>query len=211
MNTICNWLAERIDRSLHEIQLVALCNILAKLFADMSLQGVPEEKLNLKSYQTIMSRLKMEEAAAAASGNPIAATSGQGGASGDPQQSQPQQASSSAGIFSSSILSSLTSSSSASNSTTTAGSYQTYSNPSSLVSTHQNSSGQQQQSGATPSLNMTSFQRANNNDSPSALSRRFQVQGEQAPTVGEQTGDADNIADRALQSATRMFKGFWAS
>lgn len=68
MNTICNWLGERIDHSLHDVQLVALTNIMPKIYADMSLQGVSEDKLNLKTYQTIMNRLKMEEAASLASG-----------------------------------------------------------------------------------------------------------------------------------------------
>ena len=68
MNTICNWLSERIDHSLHDVQLVALTNIMPKIYADMSLQGVSEDKLIIKSYQTIMNRLKMEEAASLASG-----------------------------------------------------------------------------------------------------------------------------------------------
>lgn len=100
MNTICNWLGERIDHSLHDVQLAALTNIMPKIYADMSLQGVSEDKLNIKTYQTIMSRLNMEEAAVLASGGCL--------------HEQP-----STSIFNTSILSSLTSSGS-SGSTSTA-------------------------------------------------------------------------------------------
>ncbi|GFY02191.1 calcium-dependent secretion activator 1 [Trichonephila clavipes] len=39
--------------------------ILQKLYSDFELQGIEEEKLNSKTYQTITSRLQLEEATAA--------------------------------------------------------------------------------------------------------------------------------------------------
>ena len=38
-----------------------------KIYSDFELQGLEEEKLNSKVYQTIMSRIQMEEAAASVS------------------------------------------------------------------------------------------------------------------------------------------------
>lgn len=182
MNIICNWLSERLDHSLHDVQLVALTNIMPRIYADMSLQGVCEEKLNLKSYQTIMSRLKMEEAAALAGGSLF------------------EQPSSS--IFNTSLLSSLTSSSSGSSASAQA------QQPSQAQLTGQ------QQPGPGQALTRQASQQQRL-DSPGAIqSRRFQTLGGPPGELGQEQPaqeQADNIADRALQSATRMFKGFWAS
>lgn len=189
------------------MQLVALANIMPKIYADMSLQGVSEDKLNLKTYQTVMSRLKMEEAAATASGGCLL--------------EQPPNTS----IFNSSILSSLTSSSSASVTSSAGvgvgaagagGSSSANSSavpPSaSMMAAASGKSGIQQQSRSTI-------------DSPTLLaSRRFQPLSSAASFgVNESAGSAsqtsqeggqqesdNNIADRAFQGATRMFKGFWA-
>lgn len=206
MNIICSWLGERIDRSLHDVQLVALANIMPKIYADMSLQGVSEDKLNLKTYQTVMSRLKMEEAAATASGGCLL--------------EQPPNTS----IFNSSILSSLTSSSSASVTSSagvgvgaagggsSANSSAVPPSASIMAASSSLKSGIQQQSRSTI-------------DSPTLLaSRRFQplnsapsfgINNEpgasQASQEGGQQESDNNIADRAFQGATRMFKGFWAS
>lgn len=38
-----------------------------KIYSDFELQGIEEEKLNSKVYQTIMSRIQLEEAAASVS------------------------------------------------------------------------------------------------------------------------------------------------
>lgn len=211
MNTICTWLGERIDRSLHEAQLVALTTIMPKVYADMSLQGLSEEKLNLKSYQAIVNRLKMEEASTLA------------GASLD----QPAPGSS---IFNSSLLSSLTNSSnsSVSNSSSTpgaqsaAGAAQT-SAPSSATSSSRKPSYHSQLSlGASRQLSGGQQQPQQAPlDSPSIQSRRFQPlaggsSANSSPSAldnsggGEASEPQENIADRALQSAARMFKGFWS-
>lgn len=204
MNTICNWLGERIDHSLHDVQLVALTNIMQKIYADMSLQGVPEEKLNIKTYQTIMSRLKMEEAAAL-TGGPLF-----------------EQCPSS--IFNASILSSLTSSGSASSvqapgpghapgasvagpspspvagqAPVSPGPGAPADRPGLVQAPARQASGQQQAPPAPPARRFGSL------NSPTTAGL--------APggADGQQADDGDNIADRALQSATRMFKGFWAN
>jgi hypothetical protein len=203
MNTICQWLAERIDRSLHDVQLVALTNIMPKIYADMSLQGVPEDKLNLKTYQTIMSRLKMEEASSLAGGTLF------------------EQPSSSTSIFNSSILSSLTSSSSSSTTS------------SSGAPAGGGGSGGQQATGTMGPLQQSAVHQLRQQSSGGSLAgsggggqqtqpgtpiRRFGNKpslsgpsGGQQQQPGEQQLDdqGDNIADRAFQSATRMFKGFW--
>jgi hypothetical protein len=67
MNLLCNWLSERIDHGLHSFQLSALSHIVRKIYSDFELQGIEEEKLNSKVYQTIMSRIQLEEAAASVS------------------------------------------------------------------------------------------------------------------------------------------------
>lgn len=216
MNTICGWLAERIDRSLHDVQLVALTNIMPKIYADMSLQGVSEDKINLKSYQTIMSRLKMEEASSLA-----------GGALFEP--------SSSTSIFNTSILSSLTSSSSSSSAAATSatassvGNQQTTSGAGGSAQQQQTSQQQQQQYQTSGHHHMGQLRQQSSGGSlgasqqqqqqpnvPGTPSRRpGNVSSLSGPSgqlgANEQQFDeqGDNIADRALQSATRMFKGFW--
>ena len=207
MNVICSWLGDRIYRSLHDVQLVALSTIMPKVYADMSLQGVCEEKLNLKSYQTIMSRLKMEEASA---------TSGS-------LFDQPNTS-----IFTSSILSSLTSSSSSSGQGGTSSLNAAASTAANMISSSGGAAGgaggqstpirqpvfQQQQT----QLQLQQQQNQQKVDSPSIQSRRFQslssYNSGDAAGVGsadgqQQSVEGDNIADRALQGATRMFKGFW--
>ncbi|XP_076313515.1 calcium-dependent secretion activator 1 isoform X3 [Tachypleus tridentatus] len=67
MTMLCAWLSERLDHGLHSFQLSALSHIAKKLFSDFELQGIEEEKLNSKVYQTICSRLQLEEAAASVS------------------------------------------------------------------------------------------------------------------------------------------------
>ena len=42
-------------------------NCLQKMYSDFELQGIEEDKLNSKIYQTVMDRIKMEEAAASVS------------------------------------------------------------------------------------------------------------------------------------------------
>ncbi|XP_020296895.1 calcium-dependent secretion activator isoform X2 [Pseudomyrmex gracilis] len=62
---LCNWLSERIDHSLHLYQCTCLAHIVKKIYSDFELQGVMEEKLNTKTYQTIDKRMKTEEATCA--------------------------------------------------------------------------------------------------------------------------------------------------
>ncbi|OQR68490.1 Ca2+-dependent activator protein for secretion 2 isoform A-like [Tropilaelaps mercedesae] len=64
MTMLCAWLSERMEHGLHSLQLSALLQIARKLYSDFELQGIEEEKLNSKTYQTICSRLQLEEAAA---------------------------------------------------------------------------------------------------------------------------------------------------
>ena len=64
---ICNWLSERIDHSLHFYQCTCLAVIVKKLYSDFELQGVMEDKLNSKIYQTVSQRMQTEEAACALS------------------------------------------------------------------------------------------------------------------------------------------------
>ncbi|XP_070150920.1 calcium-dependent secretion activator isoform X2 [Polyergus mexicanus] len=62
---LCNWLSERLDHSLHLYQCTCLAHIVKKIYSDFELQGVMEEKLNTKTYQTIDKRMKTEEATCA--------------------------------------------------------------------------------------------------------------------------------------------------
>lgn len=64
---ICNWLSERLDHSLHFYQCTCLAVIVKKLYSDFELQGVMEDKLNSKIYQTVSQRMQTEEAACALS------------------------------------------------------------------------------------------------------------------------------------------------
>ncbi|KAK6177364.1 hypothetical protein SNE40_015480 [Patella caerulea] len=62
MKMMCDWLTDRLDLSLHPYQLKCLMNINRKCYSDFELHGVPENSLNSKTYQTICSRLQVEEA-----------------------------------------------------------------------------------------------------------------------------------------------------
>ncbi|XP_047003794.1 calcium-dependent secretion activator-like [Schistocerca americana] len=62
---LCNWLSERLDRSLHFYQCTCLAHIVKKLYSDFELQGVMEDKLNSKTYQRISQRMQTEEATCA--------------------------------------------------------------------------------------------------------------------------------------------------
>lgn len=218
MNIICTWLGDRIDRSLHAVQLVALMNMVPKIHNDMSLQGIPEDKLNIKSYQTIMNRLKMEESTSMVSGG-----------FGSTNQSQHDgQSNSPGGIFSTSILSSLTSSSGGSSINPGLG-QQTPSGQSgasyvgSSPTPSANMSGQANSSGIIPPspgsfssrLQYSSQQQqqqfgfANRINESATPTRRFEQLTQQAD-INQPDAD-NNLADRAFQSATRMFKGFWAN
>ncbi|XP_055332336.1 calcium-dependent secretion activator-like [Paramacrobiotus metropolitanus] len=69
MTMICNWLTERVDRTLHSYQVNCLSFLIKKTFAEFehSRQGIPEDVLNFKNYQTIQNRMRLEEATAAVS------------------------------------------------------------------------------------------------------------------------------------------------
>ncbi|XP_026473035.1 calcium-dependent secretion activator [Ctenocephalides felis] len=62
INMLCNWLSERLDHSLHYYQCTCLAHIVKKVYSDFELQGVMEDKLNSKAYQTISQRMQTEEA-----------------------------------------------------------------------------------------------------------------------------------------------------
>ncbi|KAG5889501.1 hypothetical protein JTB14_013813 [Gonioctena quinquepunctata] len=65
INMLCNWLSERLDHSLHPYQCTCLAHIVKKIYSDFELQGVMEDKLNSKAYQTIAQRMQTEEATCA--------------------------------------------------------------------------------------------------------------------------------------------------
>ncbi|KAG5668905.1 hypothetical protein PVAND_016818 [Polypedilum vanderplanki] len=62
---LCNWLSERLDHSLHAFQCLCLSHIVKKIYSDFELQGVMEDKLNSKAYQTVAQRMQAEEATCA--------------------------------------------------------------------------------------------------------------------------------------------------
>ncbi|XP_042671655.1 calcium-dependent secretion activator 2 isoform X5 [Centrocercus urophasianus] len=62
MKVICMWLADRLDLQLHIYQLKTLIKIVKKTYRDFRLQGVMEGTLNSKTYDTVHSRLTVEEA-----------------------------------------------------------------------------------------------------------------------------------------------------
>lgn len=88
VSMISTWLTERVDSSLHSVQLSALSQIVRvrhiphsltsrslllflliltpeqKMYSEFSLQGFEVEKLNSKAFQTVLNRIQMEEAAA---------------------------------------------------------------------------------------------------------------------------------------------------
>lgn len=78
---LCTWLSERLDHGLHVFQCTCLSHIvkvknylrneneklfivlkLQKIYSDFELQGVMEDKLNSKAYQTVAQRMQAEEA-----------------------------------------------------------------------------------------------------------------------------------------------------
>ncbi|XP_055857726.1 calcium-dependent secretion activator isoform X4 [Episyrphus balteatus] len=65
INMLCNWLSERLDHSLHYAQCTSLSHIVKKIYSDFELQGVMEDKLNSKAYQTVAQRMATEEATCA--------------------------------------------------------------------------------------------------------------------------------------------------
>ncbi|XP_030379383.1 calcium-dependent secretion activator isoform X4 [Scaptodrosophila lebanonensis] len=65
VNMLCNWLSERLDHSLHYAQVTSISHIIKKIYSDFELQGVLEEKLNSKAYQTVAQRMATEEATCA--------------------------------------------------------------------------------------------------------------------------------------------------
>ncbi|KAF5288803.1 hypothetical protein FQA39_LY15231 [Lamprigera yunnana] len=65
INMLCNWLSERLDHCLHPYQCTCLAVIVKKIYSDFELQGVMEDKLNSKAYQTISQRMQTEEATCA--------------------------------------------------------------------------------------------------------------------------------------------------
>ncbi|XP_069759487.1 calcium-dependent secretion activator 2 isoform X2 [Narcine bancroftii] len=62
MKVICIWLTDRMDQQLHLYQLKTLIKIVKKSYRDFRLQGVLEGTLNCKTYETVQSRLTVEEA-----------------------------------------------------------------------------------------------------------------------------------------------------
>ncbi|XP_041449310.1 calcium-dependent secretion activator isoform X7 [Drosophila obscura] len=57
-----NWLSERSDCALHYAQVSSISHIIKKIYSDFELQGVLEDKLNSKAYQTVSVRMATEEA-----------------------------------------------------------------------------------------------------------------------------------------------------
>ncbi|CAD7001272.1 unnamed protein product [Ceratitis capitata] len=62
---LCNWLSERLDHALHYAQVTSISHITKKIYSDFELQGVLEDKLNSKAYQTVALRMTTEEATCA--------------------------------------------------------------------------------------------------------------------------------------------------
>ncbi|KFD52566.1 hypothetical protein M513_06600 [Trichuris suis] len=67
LQLINNWLMERHDRSLSAYQMTCLSYIMKKMYSDFELQGIDEEKLNLKTYTSIIKRMHLEETTASLS------------------------------------------------------------------------------------------------------------------------------------------------
>uniref|UniRef100_A0A0N4UNE0 Calcium-dependent secretion activator n=1 Tax=Dracunculus medinensis TaxID=318479 RepID=A0A0N4UNE0_DRAME len=61
MKFINDWLIERLQQSLSPYQLTCLSFIIKKVYSDFELQGIDEELLNSKTYQSVMRRLRLEE------------------------------------------------------------------------------------------------------------------------------------------------------
>ncbi|XP_034474432.1 calcium-dependent secretion activator isoform X4 [Drosophila innubila] len=67
VNMLSNWLSERMDHALHYAQVTSISHIVKKIYSDFELQGVLEDKLNSKAYQTVAQRMTAEEATCALS------------------------------------------------------------------------------------------------------------------------------------------------
>ncbi|CAD6191936.1 unnamed protein product [Caenorhabditis auriculariae] len=61
MKSINEWLIERLQQSLSPTQFVSLSHIVKKVYSDFELQGIDDERLNSKTYQSINRRLQLEE------------------------------------------------------------------------------------------------------------------------------------------------------
>ncbi|ETN74319.1 hypothetical protein NECAME_13044 [Necator americanus] len=61
MKMINEWLTERLQQSLSPYQFTCLSFIVKKVYSDFELQGIDEETLNSKIYQSINRRLQLEE------------------------------------------------------------------------------------------------------------------------------------------------------
>ncbi|XP_013861641.1 calcium-dependent secretion activator 1 isoform X6 [Austrofundulus limnaeus] len=64
MNLLGTWLTERMDQQLHVYQLKILIRVTKKKYRDFRLQGVLDSTLNSKMYETVRTRLTVEEATA---------------------------------------------------------------------------------------------------------------------------------------------------
>ncbi|MCP9265670.1 hypothetical protein DINM_021018 [Dirofilaria immitis] len=62
MKMLNDWLTERLQQSLSPYQLTCLSFMVKKIYSDSELQGVDDERLNSKIYQSITRRLQIEEA-----------------------------------------------------------------------------------------------------------------------------------------------------
>ncbi|KAK6110790.1 hypothetical protein QQG55_41125 [Brugia pahangi] len=69
MKMVNDWLTERLQQSLSQYQLTCLSFMVKKIYSDSELQGVDDERLNNKTYQSIMRRLQIEEANCALNDN----------------------------------------------------------------------------------------------------------------------------------------------
>lgn len=58
---INEWLIERLQQSLSSYQLTCLSFIVKKIYSDFELHGIEEERLDSKTYHSIMKRLQLEE------------------------------------------------------------------------------------------------------------------------------------------------------
>ncbi|KRG07340.1 calcium-dependent secretion activator isoform X4 [Drosophila mojavensis] len=65
VNMLSTWLSERMDHSLHYAQVTSISHIIKKIYSDFELQGVLEDKLNSKAYQSVIQRMTAEEATCA--------------------------------------------------------------------------------------------------------------------------------------------------
>ncbi|CAI5448128.1 unnamed protein product [Caenorhabditis angaria] len=61
MKAINEWLTERLQQSLSSTQFTSLSTIVKKVYSDFELQGIDDERLNSKTYQSISRRLQLEE------------------------------------------------------------------------------------------------------------------------------------------------------